>query len=236
MELSSYFDIMKENVHLRENEIKALNLELEDKVLSRTKQIDEANRELEELNSTLEKTNYEVEKSNSLLADEISEHQRVSTEITKLNEKLEDRVIHRTIELQSINAQLAETNSLLETEISERIKVKKALQKSEELYRNVYENSPLAFGISDKNFRFIDWNKRSEELFIWSKDDVIGKRSSDFLVPNEISLTVGDVTKDLIDTGIEDITLNENLTKDGRILFCEWHNSTLHDEDGNLNL
>ncbi|GCD10096.1 ATP-binding protein [Clostridium tagluense] len=234
IELYKYFDIMKENVQLRENEILSLNLELEDKVVKRTKQLDQTNYELEELNSSLEEINCELEKSTILLYEEISEKQRVAKEISKLNEQLEDRVIKRTKELQNMNLELERTNAQLEAEVLERAKVDKALQKSEELYRNVYENSPLAFGISDKNFKFIDWNKRAEELFIWSKEEVIGKRFMDFLVPKEISHSINDLAKKIIDAEIKDITCTENITKDGRILFCEWHNSMLHDEKGNL--
>ncbi|MCB2297398.1 ATP-binding protein [Clostridium tagluense] len=234
VELYKYFDIMKENVQLRENDILSLNLELEDKVFKRTKQLDQTNYELEELNSSLEGINCELEESTSLLYEEIAENQRVAKEISKLNEQLEDRVVKRTRELQNMNLELEVTNAQLEAEVLERAKVDKALQKSEELYRNVYENSPLAFGILDKNFKFIDWNKRAEEIFIWSKEEVIGKRFMDFLVPKEINHSINDLAKKIIDAEIKDITCTENITKDGRILFCEWHNSMLHDEKGNL--
>ncbi|WP_026882781.1 ATP-binding protein [Clostridium akagii] len=200
-QLSYYFEIIKETMRQKENEIQALNLELENNVLSRTKQLHETNCELEEL-----------------------------------NEELDNTVIKRTIELQDMNAELEETNALLEEEVLERMKIEKALQKSEEFYRSVYENSPLAFGIWDKDFKFIDWNKRAEELFVWSKEEVIGKKLMDFLVPKEIipSPSISDMAQTLINNGIQRITSNENLTKDGRILFCEWHSSMLHDEKGNI--
>jgi PAS domain S-box-containing protein len=58
-------------------------------------------------------------------------------------------------------------------DITEEIKLQRALKKSEELYHSVYENSPLVFGIWDKDFRFVDWNKRGEEVFGWSKEEVL---------------------------------------------------------------
>lgn len=54
VELSNYFDIMKDNVKLRQSEIQTLNTELEDKVIFRTKQLDDTNCILEKLNTELE--------------------------------------------------------------------------------------------------------------------------------------------------------------------------------------
>lgn len=130
VELSNYFDIMKENVRLRENEIQSLNVELENRVIVRTKQLDETNCELEELIATLEDTNCELEESNAMLAEEVSERNRVENEIIKLNHELEDRVINRTIELQDMNLELTQANLLLEEEVFERIKIEKELTKS----------------------------------------------------------------------------------------------------------
>jgi PAS domain S-box-containing protein len=119
-------------------------------------------------------------------------------------------------------------------DITEEIKLQRALKKSEELYHSIYENSPLVFGIWDKDFRFVDWNKRGEEVFGWSKEEVLGKRFVDLLIPTDIKPSVTDVAQNLLDSGISRITSNENITKDGTILLCEWHNTMLHDNEGNL--
>ena len=119
-------------------------------------------------------------------------------------------------------------------DITEEIKLQRALKKSEELYHSVYENSPLVFGIWDKDFRFVDWNKRGEEVFGWSKEEVLGKRFVDLLIPANIRPSITDVAQNLLESGTNQITSNENITKNGTILFCEWHNTMLHDNEGNL--
>ena len=165
---------------------------------------------------------------------DITEHRKLKDELRNLNSTLENMVIERTNQLQDMNAELEESNAMLEEEISERENVQKALRRSEELYRNVYEHSPLAFGIWDKEFRFVDWNKRAEEFFGWSKEEVIGRRFIDFLVPAEIKEAISNVAMDIMEKGLQRITLNENVTKNGERLLYEWHNSLLHDGEGNL--
>ena len=165
---------------------------------------------------------------------DITERRKVKDELRDVNAKLESMVVERTNQLQDMNAELEETNAMLEEEISERENIESALKRSEELYRSVYHNSPLAFGIWDKEYRFVDWNKKAEEFFGWSKEEVIGQRFVDFLVPTEIKKTITDIAMNIIDTKLERVTFNENITKNGEILLFEWHNSLLHDGLGNL--
>ena len=172
---------------------------------------------------------------------DITEHRKIKDALRDLNSSLESIVIERTNQLQDINAELEESNALLEEsnamleeEISERENIGMALKRSEELYRSVYDNSPLAFSIWDREYKIIDWNRRAEELFGWSKSEVIGKRFVDFLVPQKINAAISMVALDILNSSIPSITFNENITKDGGILLCEWHNSLLHDDWGNL--
>lgn len=167
---------------------------------------------------------------------DITERKKAEEMLVELNLNLERIVFERTNQLQESNAELEETNAMLEEEISERSVTEEALRKSEQLYHSVYENSPLAFGIWDKEYKFVDWNKRAEEIFGWTKEEVLGKRFIEFFVPPEIKEDVTNVALDLLQTDIESkrITANENVTKDGRVLFCEWHNTLLHDGEGNL--
>jgi len=165
---------------------------------------------------------------------DITERKKLKDELRTINSQLENMVAERTNQLQDMNAELEETNALLEEEISERENIESALKRSEELYHSVYDNSPLAFGVWDKEFRFVDWNKKAEELFGWCKEEVLGQRFVDLLVPAKIKEAITDVAMNIMESGLERVTFNENITKNGNILLCEWHNSLLHDGAGNL--
>jgi PAS domain S-box-containing protein len=108
------------------------------------------------------------------------------------------------------------------------------LRESEERFRNVYDTAPLAFVVWDINARVIDWNKKAEALFGWAREEVIDNNFFDFLIPEKDRPRVKDVVNILLKGELQSHSINDNLTKDGRIITCEWNNSPLHDNDGNI--
>ncbi len=105
VELSNYFYIMKENVQLRENQIQALNVELEDRVIVRTKQLDETNCELKKLNHDLE----------DRVINRTIELQAINAKLTQANLLLEEEVFERIeIEKQLTKAKLEAEQSNIE--------------------------------------------------------------------------------------------------------------------------
>lgn len=108
------------------------------------------------------------------------------------------------------------------------------LRESEERFHNVYDTAPLAFVVWDMNTRVTDWNKKAEALFGWTRDEVIGNIFFDFLIPEKDRPHVKDVVNILLKGELQSHSINDNLTKDGKIITCEWNNSPLHDNDGNI--
>lgn len=98
------------------------------------------------------------------------------------------------------------------------------------------ENSPLAVVEWDNQHRVKLWSKQAEILFGWSSDDVINKNPLEWnIVYKDDVAGVSEHMKKLI-TGFETshISHNRNMTKDGRILHCQWYNSAIYDENGAL--
>jgi PAS domain S-box-containing protein len=95
-------------------------------------------------------------------------------------------------------------------------------------------NSPLAVIEWGPDFRIARWNPRAEEVFGWSASEVLGKRMDDMpWVPEEEWPSVRAVSR-AMEKGAKasNVNANRNRRKEGAIIHCEWHNSSIYDENG----
>ncbi|MDH3558069.1 MAG: PAS domain S-box protein [Deltaproteobacteria bacterium] len=115
---------------------------------------------------------------------------------------------------------------------TEHISFEEALRRSEERYRNVYDTAPLAFVIWDRDCRITGWNNSAERMFGWSREEVIGSNFFEFLIPERARPHVEEIVASLLQGKLPSHSINENLTKGGEIILCEWNNSILYDSEG----
>ncbi len=131
------------------------------------------------------------------------------------------------------HGKLLSYNGLI-SDIDERKRTEETLRESEELFRNVYGTAPLAFVVWDVDTRVTDWNKKAEEVFGWSKEEAFHRNFLDFLIPEKDRPHVERLVDRLIKSDLPSHSINDNLTKHGQTITCEWNNSPLHDDDGNI--
>ncbi|WP_066426127.1 PAS domain-containing protein [Anabaena sp. 4-3] len=98
------------------------------------------------------------------------------------------------------------------------------------------ENSPLAVIEWDQEFRVSRWSKAAERIFGWQLEEVLGKRFDewDFVFEEDAAGMTTVATR--LAEGIESqvVIQNRNYTKAGSVIDCQWYNSALMDESGNL--
>ena len=98
------------------------------------------------------------------------------------------------------------------------------------------ENSPLAVVEWDSDFCVSRWSESAERLFGWKADEVLGKHVTDwqFVFADDVNAVVQLTSKQREGSEIQGLLRNRNYTKDGSVLHCEWYNSVLNDEHGQI--
>lgn len=129
----------------------------------------------------------------------------------------------------------------LSKEIKLRIKTEKDLKDAEESSRLSLqrlllhrEYTPLSVIEWNRNFEFLDWNPAAEKIFGFTKEEVLGRHITERILPESARPHVDKIWEDLISNKGGKYSLNENITKDGRTILCEWHNTPLVDDNGRV--
>jgi len=121
-------------------------------------------------------------------------------------------------------------------DISERKKADQALRKSEQRLLFHFENSPLAVVEWDAGFIVTQWSKEAERIFGWKKEETLGRRIDTLNMIYEEDLPIVSSTMEKLTSGKEFMVVssNRNYTKSGAIIECEWYNSVLLDQNGQM--
>ncbi|MES2296146.1 MAG: HD domain-containing phosphohydrolase [Pseudomonadota bacterium] len=84
----------------------------------------------------------------------------------------------------------------------------------------------------DEDFCITIWNSGAVAVFGYSAREAVGRRIFDLIVPREALPHVLDIAQRLRHGDVVAHSVNRNLTKDGRSIVCEWHNTPLLTKEG----
>jgi PAS domain S-box-containing protein len=93
------------------------------------------------------------------------------------------------------------------------------------------QRMPLVYILFDADFRIIDWNPAAEQTFGYTREEAVGKEPND-LIPLSFRAGGAKILERIRSGDLAAHSVNENLTKDGRTITCEWFNTPLMTEDG----
>ncbi len=123
----------------------------------------------------------------------------------------------------------------LRVEIGERKRSELALLESERQLKSHISNTPMGVIHWNRNFEVTAWNPAAETIFGYKAEFAIGRHANDLLIPENAKNDVDEVWIALVQQSGGNRSINENRTKQGRTIVCDWYNTPLVDEDGRVN-
>jgi two-component system cell cycle sensor histidine kinase/response regulator CckA len=119
-------------------------------------------------------------------------------------------------------------------DITARKRAEEEFRQSQQRLRIHIEGTPLGVVEWDLDFRVATWNSSAERIFGYTREEAIGQHAH-FIVPPEMRPGVDRLWRELLDKrGGQRSTANNNITKNGQIISCEWYNTPLVDESGRV--
>ena len=115
---------------------------------------------------------------------------------------------------------------------SERKRAEEALRESEARLQVQINRMPIGCIVWDREFRVLSWNPAAERIFGFTAEEAVGKHPYNFIVPKAAQPPIDNIWRRLLDGDTTAHSLNENNTKDGRIIICDWSNTPLQEGNG----
>lgn len=123
---------------------------------------------------------------------------------------------------------------LILQDIERRFETECSLKKSKARLSHHIENTPLGAVSWDENFHCTEWNKAAERIFGYTSDEAIGQPAVKLVIPAAIEEDINALYKTLMNQKGGARSTNENITKDGRTIICDWYNTPIIGDDGQV--
>ncbi|MBW4470143.1 MAG: PAS domain S-box protein [Stenomitos rutilans HA7619-LM2] len=136
-------------------------------------------------------------------------------------------------ELIVLRQRLAEQTAML-TQVEQRLlhskQIEYTLNASQQKLSVVLQQAPIAVIEWSAALEVVDWNSTAERLLGYTRQEVMGRHATTLLAPEHSH----QVMQTWLQQRESDRTCNPTLTKDRRLITCEWHNTPLIDLQGQI--
>ncbi len=94
------------------------------------------------------------------------------------------------------------------------------------------QNTPLGVIQWDTDFHITEWNNAAEKIFGYTRKEAIGQHAAGLIIPESAKEIANKVWQELLDQKGGTRNTNENVTKENKIVLCDWYNTPLIDDNG----
>ena len=122
----------------------------------------------------------------------------------------------------------------LNLDMTDRVGAEEALRKSERRLALHVRQTPLAVIEWDLDFRVMAWNPAAQRIFGYTPAEAIGRDAIGLIVSDESRAKVMEIWQAILGHRGGTRSTNRNVTKDGKSILCEWYNTPLVDDSGQV--
>ncbi len=119
-------------------------------------------------------------------------------------------------------------------DVTEQRAAQKQLRTSEQKLSLHVRRSPLAFIEWTADGRVNAWNPAAEDMFGYTAEEAQGRSMNELILPHDIVDELADIWTALLQKDGGTYNINDNRTKSGKTITCEWHNTPLIDDRGHV--
>lgn len=148
--------------------------------------------------------------------------------------ELEETCEAKTFSLLFVSVPLEGYVNIYVNDITERKKTEVSLKETKDQLELQFTKMPIGCIVWDKDFKVVSWNSAAETIFGYSAKDIVGKHSYGTIVPKEAQPSVEKIWRRLLEGGESVNSVNDNLTKQGKLITCSWSNTPLKREDNSV--
>jgi PAS domain S-box-containing protein len=123
--------------------------------------------------------------------------------------------------------------SAVSRNITEIKRAETELKASQQRLALLIKQTPIGVIEWNRECEIQQWNPAAERIFGYTKDEVIGCHFQ-LIVPENVKKHVEQLLDELLTQTGGNFSVNENITKDGRTIICEWYNSPLVADNGEV--
>ena len=145
---------------------------------------------------------------------------RIERSLKETHKQQKIEILHRRF----AEAQLTEAKESAEAAFSEMVQVEEKLQLH-------FNQTPLGVIQWSTTFTIEGWNPAAEAIFGYSAEEAIGRTADELIVPEDLRDSVDEVCADLLTATEPSTNRNENITRDGNRIMCQWYNTPLIDRN-----
>jgi len=119
-------------------------------------------------------------------------------------------------------------------DITERKKVEDLIFESNQRLKDQFNHTPLASIIWDLDFNVIDWNNSAHRIFGYTAEEAKENNIKDLITAPHMTPEIKEIRVKMLNQKYGLKGTNENITKSGKIITCDWYNVALKDAKGKV--